>query len=301
MNRDIVISGRTITGDDIEVAVYLATAYSHLSRTELARTLCCCQEWVTGRDMPMLDLGIKVLERLESTGMIVLPPKNEKMAEAGRRMMKAIPITDRTNPGQDMSGHLSEFGEAALQIVQTADEKALWKEYVDRYHPEKYSKTYGTNLRYWIRLGAHTVGCMLFSASSWAIEDRDKWIGWAENDRKQRLIYVVNQSRFLLFPWIKVHCLASHVLSLAARRIRRDWMEHYFYAPVLLETFIDPSLYHGTCYAAANWKNVGTTKGRGRQDRNNKHLSTPRDIYVYPLLKDFRRYLYGKKDSMMPV
>lgn len=295
MGENFAISGHRITKEDIEVAAYLTETYRRFSRKELARTLCCCQGWVTQRDMPMLDLGVKVLERLEGDGKIVLPPKNEKMAVAGRRRMKEIPITQRTDPKQEVRGNLSGFDDVSLQPVLTTGEKELWKEYVERYHPEKHAKIYGTNLRYWIKLESNAIGCMLFSSSCWAIEDRDRWIGWSKNDRRQRLIYVVNQSRFLIFPWVGIRNLASHALGLAARRIQSDWLENFLYAPVLLETFVDSARYHGTSYKAANWRKVGTTKGRGRQDRFNEYLSTPRDIYVYPLMPDFRCFLLGEK------
>jgi hypothetical protein len=112
-------------------------------------------------------------------------------------------------------------------------------------------------------------------------------------------MYVLNNSRFLILPWIKISNLASYVLGMAARRIQRDWLKHYLYAPVLLETFIDPAEYKGTCYKAANWQRIGMTKGRGRQDRYGEYLSTPREIYMYPLEKDFRSYLHGEKEPII--
>jgi hypothetical protein len=104
---------------------------------------------------------------------------------------------------------------------------------------------------------------------------------------------IVNNTRFLLFPWVRIPHLASKVLSLASRRLPSDWQERYGYAPVLLETFVDPAHYRGTCYQAANWIAVGVTQGRGRQDRQMQYLSTPKRIYVYPLVKDFRTHLCG--------
>jgi len=298
MEEKIVISGYELSEDDISVAEYVAETYGNFSRKELARTLCFCQEWTTRRDAPKLELGIKVLEFLESQGRIVLPAKNEKMAEAGRRAMKAIPLTSKTDPGRAMCGKLSDYPGIRLEPTFNSAGKELWKEYIERYHPEKYAQPVGSNIRYLIEFNTRVLGCMLFSASAWALEDRDKWIGWSELDRSQRLIYVVNNSRFLLLPWITVPNLASHVLGLAAKRIQHDWLEHYFYAPVLLETFIDPENYRGVCYRAANWQKVGATKGRGRQDRYGDYLSSPREIYMYPLEKDFRSYLLGEKEPI---
>ena len=82
---------------------------------------------------------------------------------------------------------------------------------------------------------------------------------------------------------------------MAARRIQRDWLEEYCYAPALLETFVDSSLYRGVSYKAANWIYLGDTQGRGRNDRNNEYALTQKAIFVYPLQRDFRAVLNGEK------
>jgi len=295
MGEKLVINGHEITEEDIGVAKYVVSTYGSFSRKELARTLCYCQDWVTRRDMPMLELGVKVLEYLENTGQVVLPPKKEQYAIGGRAAMKPIALSEKTAPGAAITGELSDHAEIKVEPIFGKAEITLWKEYIERYHPEKYAKPMGTNLRYLIKCEAQVLGCMLFSPASWALADRDRWIGWTEHDRSQRLIYVLNNSRFLLLPWISVRNLASHALGQAVRRLQSDWLENFLYAPVLLETFIDPENYKGTCYRAANWQKVGVSKGRGRQDRYREGLSTPREIYMYPLEKDFREYLLGGK------
>ncbi len=134
---------------------------------------------------------------------------------------------------------------------------------------------------------------MLFSASAWALAERDAWIGRSKDERSQQLQWIVNNTRFLIFPWVKVKNLASKALSLAAKRLRIDWQERYGFEPVLLETFVDVEHYKGTCYQAANWIKIGLTAGRGRMDRHTKHLSSPKQIYMYPLRPDFRVCLLG--------
>jgi hypothetical protein len=145
-----------------------------------------------------------------------------------------------------------------------------------------------------IGAGGRRLGCLLFASSAWALADRDRWIGWRERDRAQRLNWVVANTRFLLFPWVRVKNLASTALSLVARRIRQDWLQRYGYAPVLLETFVEADRYSGTCYRAANWIRLGETAGRGRMDRHTRRLSTRKLIYVYPLVEDFRSFLRGE-------
>jgi len=298
MTSKLIICGQEITEDDINVAEYVAQTYKSFSRKELARTLCYCQGWVTRKDVPKLDIGAKLLEHLETTGRVTLPPKREQYVAGGSAPMKAIAVTERTAPRDPVTGDVSDYAGIEVQPIFSKEEKSLWKEYVERYHPEKYAPPRGANMRYMVRHGGQELGCMMFSPSAWALEDRDKWIGWTERDRSQRLVYVLNNSRFLLFPWVRIRNLASYALGRAVRRVRDDWLENFLYAPVLLETFIDREKYKGTCYKAAGWQMIGVTKGRGRQDRDREGLSRPRDIYVYPLEKDFREYLLGNKDPM---
>ncbi len=94
---------------------------------------------------------------------------------------------------------------------------------------------------------------------------------------------------------MRVKNFASKALSLAVKRIRTDWFERYGYSPFLLETFIDPEKYRGTCYRAANWIYLGRTQGRGRMDRYKKRPLSRKDIYVYPLVRNFRASLRGEK------
>jgi hypothetical protein len=139
------------------------------------------------------------------------------------------------------------------------------------------------------------VGCLQFSSPAWRLQARDRWIGWSEAQRRQQLQRVVNQSRFLLLPWIKVKNLASHVLALSARRVGEDWPERFAIRPLLLETLVDAQRYGGTCYRAANWISVGVRTGRGRMDRENqRHGASPKHCLVYPLRAQARRKLRGE-------
>ena len=122
--------------------------------------------------------------------------------------------------------------------------------------------------------------------------ERDRWIGWSQEQKNQNLQKVINNSRFLIFPWVQVRNLASSVLALAVKTIPVDWESCYGYRPVLLDTLVDPKRFKGTCYKAANWQYLGQTTGRGRMDREHKrHGEAVKDIYVYPLKSRFRQEL----------
>ena len=117
------------------------------------------------------------------------------------------------------------------------------------------------------------------------------------DQRRTSLHTVVNMSRFLIRP--SVHCanLASHLLGMVVRQMPEDFQQRYHYRPYLLESFVDSAHFAGTSYKAANWIRVGRTQGRGRQDRFRQSKETVKDIYMYPLEKDFRAQLKLATDA----
>jgi hypothetical protein len=123
---------------------------------------------------------------------------------------------------------------------------------------------------------------------------RDRWIGWTDEQRKASLQKIINNSRFLIFPWVEIKNLASSVLALAIKSVPDDWQRCYGYRPVLMETLVDQKRFKGTCYKAANWIHIGQTTGRGRMDRANKQQGMAvKAIYAYPLTSQFRQKLAG--------
>jgi hypothetical protein len=183
----------------------------------------------------------------------------------------------------------------SLARVKTKEERQLWYEYVDRYHYLGYQLPFGAQLRYFIKSGTRqtlTLGCLQFSSPAWQMAPRDRWIGWDDEQRRRNLQKIINNSRFVIFPWVQVKNLASSVLGLAAKTLPDDWESSYAYRPVLMETLVAQKRFKGTCYKAANWVHVGETTGRGRMDRENTRKGMAvKEIYVYPLSKRFRQQL----------
>ncbi len=130
---------------------------------------------------------------------------------------------------------MSAYEPIQLEPVRLKKEIRLWNEYIERYHTLGYKRPFGAHQRYfiWSRTLNRRLGCMLFSACAWALAERDAWIGWSKEDRGQRLSYIVNNTRFLIFPWVKVKNLASKALALAVRQVPIDWQERYGFTPVL--------------------------------------------------------------------
>jgi len=295
-SKKILISGREFAQKEIENAIETVKLFPNLSRTELAKTLCVHLEWYTPSGNYKKHSARKLLEKLKDDGLVELPELINTNPNPG---LKPIEITSRTDKQKQLQGTVSDYSPIILEKVQEKKDKDLWNEYIERYHDLGYKRPFGARQRYFIVSNkgneSKILGCILFSAAAWSLEKRDSWIGWQKEHRSKYLNGVVNNTRFLIFPWIKIKNLASKSLSLAAKRIRVDWKERYNYKPVLIETFVDETKYQGTCYRAANWQYLGKTKGRGRQDSNREYKKALKLIYVYPLVKDFRAYLLGKR------
>ena len=150
----------------------------------------------------------------------------------------------------------------------------------------------GQNLRYLLRdCYGRDLACVLFAAAAWKVKARDVFIGWSAQQRQERLSLIINNSRFLILPHVRVPHLASHILGIILRRLRSDWQHKYDIAPCLAETFVERERFAGVCYRAANWLRVGQTCGRSRHDRDHTVQVPIKDIYLYPLCSDFKERL----------
>ena len=280
-------SGRTIGPEEIEIIKWVRKTYPRLLRYELASTVCEMIGWNTIAGNAKTGQCLACLETLEAEGIIDLP----KLVEMGKRPRKSVELDRDTIDKSECTS----CGAIALEIVRTTDERRRWKWYLDQYHMLGYKQEYGSRLQYFIKNEDRELGCMQFSASSWALESREQWIGWTVADKKARLNLIINNSRYLLFPWVKVKNLASRALAIAARQIQEDWLREFCYAPVMLETFVDTTHFKGTCYKAANWIYLGETKGRGRHDRDKEYALSKKAVFMYPLQRDFKEVLRGEK------
>jgi hypothetical protein len=285
------LSGRYFTAEEIEQIRETVRDFSALPWYELIQTICEHLEWVTPAGRNKVDSCAKALAKLEQEGLLKLPAK--KACKVGPQK---VVIGKETDPEGELIGTVRDVAPVAVRPITKKSEMQQWNAYVQRYHGLGYRRPFGAHQRYFVvGAGERRLGCLLFASSAWALAERDRWIGWTERDRAQRLNWVVANTRFLLFPWVQIKNLASTALSLVTKRIRQDWQDRYGYAPVLLETFVDTALYRGTIYQAANWIRLGETTGRGRMDRRMQYLSTPKMIYVYPLAEDVRSCLRGEK------
>lgn len=283
----MICCGRGVTHKEIKEVQETVSLFSNLSRYELTETICEHLNWRTASGSNKFDACLKMLEKLEAKGFLQLPAKRIQVKPKRTKIV----LSSKTEPESTIKSIAGGFSNINLQIVSDKKDVKLWNEYMFRYHYLGYSKPFGYVMRYFIKNGHKILGCLLFSGAAKSMALRDKWIGWTTNQRLQNLAWVVNNSRFLIFPWVDIRNLASHTLGKVTQRIKDDWQKKWNFQPVLMETFVDPELYHGTCYQASNWEHIGMTTGQGLIRKGKTYKTTPKKIYMKPLVKNFHRIL----------
>jgi hypothetical protein len=260
-----------------------------LSRTQLSREVCGWMGWrAANGERRELACRLALLE-LEGRGELALPARRSSV----RSRMPAQHREGRAEP--ELRCALEDLGEIELVSVSAAQDRKLsgvWNELIASHHYLGYTPLVGAQKRYLIASAQHGyLGALGFSAPARRVAVRDQWIRWSDEVRAERLQLVVCNSRFLILPWVRVANLASRVLGLAARRLRKDWQESYGYEPVLLESFVEEGRFSGISYRAANWVELGRTSGRGRQDGEHACTGTVKKVFVYPLCERWREKL----------
>jgi hypothetical protein len=268
-----------------------------LTRVKLSRQICEQLKWQSPNGR-LKEVSCRVaLLKLQRRGAIRLsevapfPARHPRIEKVGKV---------ETEP--EVEGQLKEFQPVELIGIESAEttESRLWNDLMNRYHYLGAGPLCGCQMRYLIRSQKQGwLGGLAFSAAAWRVKARDAWIGWDPEVREQHLNQVVDNSRFLILPQMRVPHLASHVLGLALRRLRSDWRQRYGYEPLLVETFIEAERFAGTCYRASNFVEVGKTQGRGRQDSHNQRRVPIKRVLMYEWSQQARQRL-SRVESARP-
>ena len=277
--------GRNFSALEIIKIRQLITDHPECHRADLSRQVCRMLQWYKP-DGGLKEMSCRVaMLRMQADGLFNLPPPRRAKAA-----LRTITATSATNPRKLITQSVQYLGPLSLRKVEPA-ESSLWNEFIERYHYLGYTPLPGAQIRYFVLLDQQVVALLGFGAAAWQTAPRDHYIGWTHSLRKHHLPLVVNNARFLILPWVQVKNLASKILAMAAKQIPRDWQKQYRIKPVLLETFVETERFAGTCYKAANWHHVGTTKGRGKLGPSGKQSVPIKDIWLYPLNKNFKKIL----------
>lgn len=290
MSRVITIQGRKLSSDDIEAIRSLIADNPDWHRTRLSKELCAQWEWRTESGL-LKDMACRtMLRKLEQKGLVTLP-----IARHNGNRQRRIP--DVPHDSNLIETNLRSIRPVKLvQVDGRGKTDDLFHCLMDRYHYLGCKGHVGEHMKYLaFDRENHPVACLLFGAAAWKTAPRDRFIGWDRQTRRKNLCLTTNNTRFLILPWIRVPHLASFILGACLRRLRRDWKAKYGHDLLIVETFVDRSRFAGTCYQAANWIKIGQSKGRSRQDRHHKLKVPIKDIYVYPLITDYKKQLCAQR------
>jgi len=262
------------------LALMRETAGAH--RTALADRVCAEFGFVDARGRAQRAGCLKALRALERDGQIVLPaPRTAPGRPRGRRLKQPVV------PPQAVPAEVSELTDLDLVLVEDEAHRAIWNELMACEHPRGAGPLVGCQLRYLIGSAHGWLGAFGFAAAALQLAPRDQWIGWDAAQREAQLHRIVGLNRFLIRPGVHCRYLASHVLGRVLRRLGADFEARYGYRPYLVETFVEPP-HSGVSLRASNWRYLGESRGRGRQDRGHVASETAKSIYVYELEADWR-------------
>ena len=292
--------GQPLQPQEIELLRQVTRDFPQLALTELAHTICELLEWKRPNGSLKSRECYLFLLALHERGWLPWLPAPRPRARRPHQTRVAV----ESDPQAPCTGPLQQWLPIELELIGNTSQRKLFEQYIHRYHYLGYRVPYGAQLRYFVRSLQEPrplLACLLFTSAAWKMAPRDRYVGWSEAARPENLCRVVNNSRFLILPWVRIPHLASHILSRAARQLRVDWQQRYGVDPVLLETLVDRERYNGTCYRAANWVSVGLTQGRGRMDRTGKGQGSRKEIFVYPLDRRWQKQLQERPAKPGPA
>jgi hypothetical protein len=293
----ITIRKRTIAESDLELIQATINNHWDKGRTQISKILCQKWNWIqpNGR---LKDMACReILVTLYRKELIHLPPgKHDGRNQNRNRSIPLIKIDQ--NP---IEANISDLDTLDLHLVRNTPLETLYNSLVQQYHYLSYRQIVGSHLKYIAFIEDRPVACLGWGSAAWSVRSRDSFIGWDKPTKEKNLHCVANNTRFLILTWVSVKCLASKILALNAKRISEDWLRLYHHPLHLLETFVEKDRFRGTCYKAANWIYVGQTKGIAKRGHDHLSHGKVKDVYLYPLGKDFREKLMGQSGQKHPL
>lgn len=289
MSEPLVVQGRPITPQGLDRIRALVAVNPGWSRRRLSEVLSAEWDWRNGAGR-LKDMATRtLLVKLDAQGLIALPARRRIASNRMATRPRPPRLWDQTA----LTCPLAEVG--PLAVDEVSGDRGAREEVADAladFHYLGSRGTVGENLHYTVRTQAgRLLACLLFGSAAWSCRTRDDLIGWTREQRAQRLSLLTNNTRFLILPFARVPHLASWILGRVLRRLSNDWQQKYGHPIALVETFVERDRFKGTSYAAANWIRLGATTGRSRQDRYTTLHVPVKDVYVYPLQRDFREVL----------
>lgn len=282
--------GKAVTAEEVLFIREFIARNPGDSRWMLSRKLCQAWGWVqqNGALRDMVCRGLML--QLARAGQIELPPVRTRIVNPLVHRKKPVRVEIDQTP---LEGKLSDLGPLEFRQVRRTKEEALFNSLIEEHHYLGYCQPVGEQLKYIVFAKGRPIACLAWSSAPRHIGSRDRFIGWTKQMREKNLSLIACNTRFLILPWVRVSCLASHILGKMVKILSKDWERFYHHPLYYLETFIDRERFHGTCYRAANWIYLGKTTGRGKNDQTGRANRSIKDVLGRPLSKAFRLHLCG--------
>ncbi len=280
--------GRIVDDSDVGFIRSLIQAHPAANRRQLSEKLCGAWNWVQPNGAPCDMVCRGLMLALDRGGHIQLPPV---------KITPHNPLVDRQRPelpdmdASVVQGSLKDLGPLEFRLVRRTPEEALFNGLIEHHHYLNYTQPVGEQLKYMVYALGRPIACVAWSSAARHLGPRDRFIGWSADERRRNIRFIAYQSRYLILPWVRIPHLASHILGRMAAMVPRDWERIYGHTIYYLETFTDPTCWRGTCYLAANWIVLGLTTGRGKASNGHRPNRSLKQVWGYPLWKDFRRRL----------
>jgi len=280
--------GRLVTAEEILYIRELIAAHPRASRRRLSQRLCEAWQWkqANGALRDMVCRGLLLM--LDRAGHIELPAVKCVPHNPLVRRERPEPVLIDTTP---MDGPLQELRPVEIQQVRRTSDEPLFNSLMEQYHYLAYEQPVGEHLKFLVWAQARPIACLAWSSAPRHLGSRDRYIGWSAEARRRNIRFIAYNTRYLLLPWVRVPHLASHILGKMTSQLSQHWEQMYGHPVYFAETFIDPGRFRGTCYRAANWKLLGVTTGRGKNDHTNKLNRPIKEVLGLPLTPRFRELL----------
>jgi hypothetical protein len=282
----LLLRGRLFSQKDLRIIRRCIRRHFRQGRTQISRAICEELDWRQPNGWLKDRACRDVLLQLEQKTLIKLPPPKVKPQSKGKKRKRGL----TQSPTHYTTSPVTVFpNQIQFELAKGNKAEKIWNELVKQYHYLGHKVVVGRCIKYLIKTEDKFLGALAFSSPAWHLGPRDTILTEIGIGPDERHDLVINNSRFLILPNVQVPNLASTILSLAAERIVTDWTSYYSVTPLVVETFVQPSLYYGTCYKAANWVEVGLTKGYAKAGSAHRNSQEPKQIFLFGLNKKIRR------------
>jgi hypothetical protein len=287
----MMIRGRRFTYRGLRTVMRCVADHYAEGRTRISEVVCTRIGWRQPNGWLKDRACRDALLRLERLRVIKLPPRfADNLPKQAKEAFTIPPGT--IEPVVVMPETIT------LEWAKSNPSEQLWNALVENYHYLGHKIQVGRCLKYLIRGDGQLLGAISFSSPAWKLAVRDtllKQMGMTA--LRSAHDFVINNSRFLILPQVRVPHLASRVLALATRQVLTDWTWYYSIEPRFVETFVEGKR-KGTCYKAANWTMLGMTNGYAKVGASHHNSQRPKKVFFYGLNRNHRRKL---RKSLAPV